>query len=385
MEDYNEIKAILKHRRDFKASDELRTRINATLDAHTSERSLSGWFFGLGASVVAAAILLLVFIPSGLSAKDILRQALTSLHEAGLIEMTVDIRTRPMENFRYINLDDGFVSHRIDISRTDSTMHWRIDKGGRTAVGNDTHIYNWIDNLKIGWRSEGDTPAELLGYLATLLSPESILDAELRQCLDDNESGYELTRNRDEIILTVRSRPKGNFMNPYMLNASIGESENIRQYVFETESNRLKSASVKVVHDGIATEVLKITSITYNASANGITALPSDIDFIDVTPPHMPGLAALNPTEAASIILKAFEKWDSPILDATIHSNLLQSVYRNDLQGAILLSVGRPFNSGNENTIFVPYTLRLADGSIKNHNLAMQKNQTGAWIVVGGL
>lgn len=385
MEDYNDIKAMLKPRRDFKASDELRIKISSTLDRHTSRRNFSGWFWGVGISTVAAAILILVFMPSGLSAKDVLRQALTSLHQAGQIEMTVDIRTRPMENFRYINLNDGFVNHRISISRSDSVMQWRIDKGERTATGNGSRIYNWIDDMKIGWLSEGDNPSDLLGYLATLLSPESILDAELRQTLNDNEAGYDMTRNSDEIILTIHSLPKGDFTNPYMLNASIMESENIRQYIFETESNRLKSASVKVVHNGIETEVLRITSINYNTSIDNITALPSDIRFIDVTTSPISGLTALNPTEAATVILKAFETWDTSILDAAIDSNILQSVYRNDLRGAILLSVGRSFNSGNENNTFVPYTLKLADGSIKSHNLVMQKNQIGAWIVVGGL
>jgi len=49
------------------------------------------------------------------------------------------------------------------------------------------------------------------------------------------------------------------------------------------------------------------------------------------------------------------------------------------------LSIGESFNSGNEGIIFVPYVLRLADGSEKRHNLALQKSSQGGWIVVGGL
>ena len=60
-------------------------------------------------------------------------------------------------------------------------------------------------------------------------------------------------------------------------------------------------------------------------------------------------------------------------------------MYELVLKGSVLLSVGKSFTSGNEGTTFVPYTLRLPNGTQKQHNLALQKSSQGGWIVVGGL
>lgn len=387
MEEYKDLTELLKPRRKFMASEELRARIDSTLISHAKKDSFLAWGWGIGISMAVAAMFVLILIPSGLSAKEILSEAIASLCNADRISMIVEVRTRPMENFKYINPEDDFVCHHIDIMRTETTMQWCIDKGGRTAIGNGSMTYNWIEELKIGWSSANDNNTEILGYLSTLLSPESILESELHGCLSAAQAEYNITRHNDEITLTVHASPSGDFSNPYMLNASISESENMRRYVFDSDTKHLKSASISVLHDNRETEVLRISSIFYNPSGTNINTmeLPADIEFIDVTSTPLSGFVVQDPTEAASLILKAFETWDKTVLDTTIQPNLLDSMYEEDLKGAILVSVGKSFVSGNENTTFVPYMLRLADGTEKRHNLAMQKNQYGYWIVIGGL
>ena len=386
MDEYKDIREMLKPRRDIMASERLRSRINATLDAHVKKNHLPVWGWSIGAACAAAAVMLLIFLPSGLSAREILTQAVTLLRENREIEMVVEVRTRPMENFKYIKLDEDFVRHQINVSSSgDSIMCWRIDKGGRTAIGDNSKIYNWIDELKIGWSSTGGDASEQLGYMATLLSPGTILEAELQHCIEVPESEYKVIRNKDEIILTVHMQPDGDFSNPYKLNGSIAESENIREYVFDAASKQLKSASVSVVNGRRSTQVLGISSISYGHADASLYALPDDIDFIDVASTRMAGLSVSNPTEAASVILKALEAWNTSILEATIHANILDAVYKDNLKGAVLVRVGESFISGNESNTYVPYTLKLADGSVKSHNLVMQKNRHGCWIVVGGL
>lgn len=95
---------------------------------------------GISISAVAA-ILLLVFMPTRISAKEVLSQAINALLKAEGIEMTVEVRTRPVENFRYIGLDDSFVTHRINVVNSDSLSRWRIDKGERVATGKGNDIY----------------------------------------------------------------------------------------------------------------------------------------------------------------------------------------------------------------------------------------------------
>ncbi len=385
MDDYNDIRELLKPRRDFAASDELRNRIDLTFGSSTQKKETPRKFWSLCAAFVTAASLLLILLPNGLSAKEILTDVINAMLNTESIRMTVEIRTRPMENFRYINLAEDFVAHDIAIVRADSTLYWRIDKGGRTASGNKEGIFNWIDQLKIGWRTNDSDPEELLGETAILLYPEKILESELRNCINNSDAQYDVVRKNGEIILTVHYKLQGDFSNPYMLNASIAESENIRHYVIDAATKRLKSASVSVVNGDKMTEVLKVTDIIYGKPNSDLSVLPSDVKFIDIPHNSLKGLVGLSPTEAASVFLNALESWNMSILDITADYNMLNTVYRPDLKGSVLVSVGESFSSGNEGLTFVPYTLRLANGTRKRHNLALKKNSQGGWIVVGGL
>lgn len=385
MDEYNDIKDLLKPRRDFAASDELRYRIGATLDSNTRKRRHLRWVWGLGTSCVAAAMLILILVPTGMSAKEILTATLSTLLNTGGIEMTVEVRTRPMENFRYINLSDDFVIHDISIAKSESNLSWRIDKGGRTATGDNDVIYNWIDQLNIGWRTVNAAPDEILGEMAILLTPEKILESELQNCLNHTDAGYKLQKKGDEITLTVHSRPRGNFSNHYMLNTSVAEPENIRRYVIDASTMHLKSASVSVINDKKETEVLKITKIVYRNPEANLTVLPSDIKFIDLSYNNLQGLTGLTATEAASAFLNALESWNVAILDNAVDANMKNGMYEKDLKGSVLVSVGKSFTSGNEGTTFVPYELRTHNGTYKRHNLALQKSSQGGWIVVGGL
>lgn len=149
MEDYNDIKYLLKPRRDFTASDELRKKINSTLDSYTTNKISFKLIWGISASCVVAASLILILLPSGVSAKQILTQTLNTFLTSEGVEMVVNVRTRPMENFRYINLNEDFVEHHMAATKSDSTLTWRVDKGDRTASGNNSISYNWIEQYNI--------------------------------------------------------------------------------------------------------------------------------------------------------------------------------------------------------------------------------------------
>lgn len=385
MEDYKDIKDMLKPRRDFAASQELRNRINTTLENHTRKSHSKKWIWGISASCVAAAVLILILLPSGVSAKEILAQTLNSLLKSEGVEMTVEVRTRPMENFRYINLKDGFVEHHISVVKSDSTLTWRVDKGDRTAAGNNNVSYNWISQYNIGWSSGEAGSEDMLGEMAILLTPEKILENELDNCVNNAESTYSVSKKDGDIILTVHSQPKGDFSNPYKLNASIEESENIRRYVIDSTTKHLKSASVSILNGNRETEVLRITKINYGKPKNNLMDLPGNVRFIEMSHTALQGILVPTATEAASAFLNALEAWNDSILGVSIDENMRLSVLEPGLKGAVLESIDKAFISGNEDTYFVPYELRLPDGTHKRHNLALQKTNKGGWIVVGGL
>ena len=384
MEDYNDIKYLLKPRRDFTASDELRKKINSTLDSYTTNKISFKLIWGISASCVVAASLILILLPSGVSAKQILTQTLNTFLTSEGVEMVVNVRTRPMENFRYINLNEDFVEHHMAATKYDSTLTWRVDKGDRTASGNNSISYNWIEQYNIGWSSEGDHREDMLGEMAILLTPEKIIEEELNYCVNSKEANYSVTQKDGDLILIVHSQPTGEFSNPYKLNSSIAESENYRRYVIDADTKHLKSASVSVVNGTRETEVLRITKIDYGKPLNNLMALPKNVRFISMSYSALPGLTVHSATEAASAFLNALESWNDSILNISIDENMKFTI-RADLKGAVLEYVGESFISGNEETSFVPYILRLPDGTRKSHNLALQRTNKGGWIVVGGL
>ena len=344
---------------------------------------LKNWVFGGISLSAVAAVLLLVLIPSGMSAKEILSQAIEAMRNYDSIEMVVDVRTRPVENFRYIGLDDEFVTHHIDIVASDSLLNWRIDKGERVALSNGKDIYTWIPSVKLGFHITDTENENVLGYMANLLTPRMILEAELHNCISNSDAEYTVRKSESDIVLTVHTVPKGNFENPYLLNSSILESENVRRYVIDVNTKELKSATVSVLSGGREIVVLKVMSISYNNNSNAFP-LPEDIKFVE-TENQPVGLKGLSAVEATSAILNAFSEWNVAILDKVMIHEVSDAAYREQFSGSRLISVGNPFTSGAGNSTFVPYTLKLRDGTMQRHNIALQKTDSGGWIVVGGL
>ena len=383
MEDYKEIRELLKPRRDIKASDELRRKVRTTLDKKRTNRMLKNWVFGGISLSAVAAVLLLVLIPSGMSAREILSQAIEAMRNYDSIEMVVDVRTRPVENFRYIGLDDEFVTHHIDIVASDSLLNWRIDKGERVALSNGKDIYTWIPSVKLGFHITDTENENVLGYMANLLTPSMILESELQNCISNSDAEYTVSKSESDIVLTVHTAPQGNFENPYLLNSSILESENVRRYVIDVNTKELKSATVSVLSGGREIVVLKVMSINYN-DKNNIFPLPDGIKFVETE--NLPvGLKGLSAVEAASAILNALSEWNVTILDKVMMHEVSEAAYREQFSGSRLISVGRPFTSGSGNSTFIPYTLKLRDGTVQRHNIALQKTDSGGWVVVGGL
>lgn len=384
MDNYKEIEELLKPRRDIKASDELRLKVIRAVDRNKKRKEVRKWIFGGISLSAVAAVLILLLIPSGLSAKEILAEAINALGGPEDIEMAVEVRTRPMENFVYIDVKEDFVTHHIFISGSDSLLRWRIDKGDRIATGNGTGIYTWMPALKLGWHLSERDHEKTLGYMATLLTPRKILETELDNCIGSKGDEYTVKRSGDDIILTVHAMPQGNFDNPYLLNTSIAESENIRRYIIDAESKRLKSATVSVISGSRELPVLKIISINYGRHKNDICRLDDGIRYVEME--NQPaGLKGLSAEEAATTILNAFTGWDEAILSKVMMKEVADVAYKGNFSGSRLISIGHSFTSGTGNSVFVPYVLELRDGTMQRHNIALQKTNSGGWIVVGGL
>lgn len=384
MDQYNDLLDQLRPRCEVRASDQLRTRLDNDMRLMrpvSARRHRRRLLIPLGAATIAAAaILAIILLPHPVTATRLLQDAITSLTPSRSIEMEVDVRTYPMENFSFIDLDAPFVTHRIDILSTDTLLRWRVDKGGRIAAGTGTDSHVWVPSLGIGWHV-ASCPSSSLDYLATLLTPDRILEAELSRALASEGDEYKVTRDGNTIRLSVRSQPRGNFSNPYMLNASISESENIRRYTFDAASGALLNASVSVVAGGRTVEVLRIRHLAANAPRRDLTALPADIKFIERM---TGGFAGLAPEDVTAALLGSFETWDEVVINRLIEPDV-STTYRERFAGARLMSVGTPFRSGDNDYTFVPYTLHMPDGSTLRHNITLAQQPDSSWLFVGGL
>lgn len=385
MDEYNDIKDMLKPRRDIRASENFRERVRKTLDNNRKPAAATPWILGGVSLGTVAAILIILLVPVGTSAREILKSALTTLAHTGNIAMTVEVRTLIRDNFSFISPEADFIPHDIRIIRSDSTTFWSVDKGGRAAEKNSEGVSMWIKEFNVGWHSD-DPDLDVLGYLGIFTRPEKILEAELQLALSENVSDYSMKKKDGRIYLTVHSRAEGDFTNPYMLNKSIAESENIRQYVIDEHNFRLLSATVSIIKDSREIEVLKISEINYNPENLSLLRIPSSIRFIaaDIVS-VIDGIPGLDARETAAAMFSAFYTWDTDILDKLINP-IVGNSYRSSYEGATLLSLGEPFMSGNnKDLIFVPYSVRLKDGSVKSMNLALIKTGSGGWVFSGGL
>ena len=79
MDNYKEIEELLKPRRDIKASDELRLKVIRAVDRNKRRKEVRKWIFGGISLSAVAAVLILLLIPFGLSAKEILAEAINAL------------------------------------------------------------------------------------------------------------------------------------------------------------------------------------------------------------------------------------------------------------------------------------------------------------------
>ncbi len=389
MEDYKDIQNLLKPRRDIKASAELRNRVLNSVDKKKHSAAMRrNWILGGISAGIAAAVLILVLIPTGASAMspgEVLKAALNALTGVDFFEMEVEVRTLKNDSFSYINPECDFIKHNISVANTDSVMNWQGDKGSRKAIHNNRGTYVWIDALKTGWFSE-NPEWNVLGYLSVFLRPTKTIETELYQCTNDPTAEYDIYKDEDRIYLTIHSLPKGDFANPYMLNTSIDESECYRRYVIDAHTNKMISASISIEIDGREVEMIRLNNIIYGSKNEDVDKLPSDIEFINIdTASGSEGLAGVNAKEAASLILNSFKSWNGNILGKVFDQSLL-NVYRRAYKGAELIDIGKPFKSGKEkNVTFVPYTLKFSNGQIKRYNLALYMTPSNGWVVVGGL
>jgi hypothetical protein len=160
-------------------------------------------------------------------------------------------------------------------------------------------------------------------------------------------------------------------------------------YKFDAVAKRLEGLQV-IVHAGDHdVTVLELTKVLYNEAFPPdlfSLQLPPDVNwFVEPATLKLPPPQIDGPKEAASYFFEALarEDWDAVLQVYPL--NRVDDEVKQTYGGVEVVSIGEPFRSGLYRGFFVPYEVRLPDGSIKRWKLAVRNDNPAArWLVDGG-
>jgi hypothetical protein len=115
-------------------------------------------------------------------------------------------------------------------------------------------------------------------------------------------------------------------------------------------------------------------------------ALPANVNWIDPGKPQASGggYTAASPEAAARAFFEAFGREDWAVV-AKFWPLPLDDRFKQFLGGMEVVNLGQSFASAAGPAKFVPYEIRMKNGAIRKHNLALKQYQGGGWFVDGGL
>ncbi len=391
---------------EVKPSADMRSRILAAADQQAVQqkarpRRLRYWLGAAAsaAAVVAIAITLTLNSPA-YAARKYFSLALVVMQQAKTMIMTGKLRTEADEPIDYINPQADFVPATIKVIY-DEPMLFSIEKEGGRAVlykgadGTGDYVYQWanFNNSLTGWKSQH--AGFVNDELESILNPRLLLEAEYRIAESNKGTNYEIIEVGEMVVVRVSTTAQGDYSeSDYMLNTSLAEANTLREYTFDKGTGLLQKLRIVIMIDGKPVSILESESIDYNVplTANDLydKAIFDSITFNDmaVKVEASSPLIGIEADEAAEIILKAMQTWDSEILNTAMFyfKGDLMKVVEERYKGVEVRSIGKAQSSGLYPGKFVKCKVIMPDGSKETLRLALRNdNRQGVWLVDGGL
>ena len=114
--------------------------------------------------------------------------------------------------------------------------------------------------------------------------------------------------------------------------------------------------------------------------------LPANVNWmVGADEKKAPSVTLDGPRAAASFFFDALarEDWDAAL--EVSYGTRVSDVVKRVYGGMQVISLGEPFKSGLYPGYFVPYEIRLKNGYVKKHNLAVRNdNKAHRWMMDGG-
>jgi hypothetical protein len=307
------------------------------------------------------------------------------------------MRTLPRDNFAYISLEHDFVPIEM-WKRTGDTdlIQWRIDKPGRLVLmdGESTVLFIRPVYAHKSGPSPNHYPYDSY-WCGHILDVNKLLESELSKARQNENSELFITAEKeidgsDVLIIDVTVPAKVN-KDDYLRNAFVPNSDHRRVYCFDANTHLLKSFEIYVITDDGEVKIFETTSIEYNPPIDdSIFTLELSNDVVWYKEPEiLPDnkiYENMTPKEAATTFFTACaqENWDEYL---KFHSQSHVPQRTKDFLGGIeVISLGEPFQSDGYSGWFVPYEIKLRNGQVRKHNLALRNdNPANRWQVDGGI
>lgn len=347
------------------------------------------------AAIVATIMLIIPFINKNGSSNNTANAAVSvfesSINAYDLIknmEIKFSVRSDPKDNFALIGKKYEMVEHTI-IKSFDKPEKWLVEKSGRTVLFDGQHQYLWVPETKQAIK--GNANANFIEWFKILLEPSTILWKEKENAKMDGTK-ISMSESGGKIFVTATSKAQGNFLNDYLKNKSIQQSDNRREYVFDNKTKLLKGLKIYLLEDKTETLILNIENINYDVtidpSAFAIT-LPNDVQWQELNyNVSNENLSNIDSKRAAELVFDALAKKDFDTNKElwTQYNFFSRKMIESRYGGLQVIKIGEPFKSGNYPGEFIPYKVKLSNGSTKSHKLALRNdNPSKVWIVDGGL
>jgi outer membrane lipoprotein-sorting protein len=356
--------------------------------------------FAVAAAIIIAAVLTIntfhkpIPIISTASAAQLLTEAAKAVEDVRSIHIRARMRTLAHDNFASIGLDYDFVPIEMWKKMDDAgILRWRIEKPERVVVtdGNSTTML-----IRTNYAVGGEHPYPI-GCFDTwcghLLNVDGLIDNALKTTMnqvDDQLCMYsEMVKDGTELVLEIESTAEGDYTNDYLKNKFISDSDHKTVYRFDAETKLLKGFEIYVHTDKEDVLVFEVTDIEYNPEIDNALftlKLPKDVVWHEEPKDLGDKYQQMGPKEVAEVFFKACseENWDEFLKFWPM--SVVDEGLKRHLGGLEVISLGEPFKSGKYPGWFIPYEIRLKNGTIRKHNLAVRNdNPARRYIFDGGI
>lgn len=353
------------------------------------------WGLGLGASA-AVAVAFLAFLVSTPKAQgkaaEVMSRGARALARLTSVHLRGQIRTYPQDNFASINPDGQFYSIEL-WKQFEPELKWRIEKPQRVVVmdGHSTVMLIRTGNIgvRVPQRANSAFDTEWLHRIA------SLSDTIANELKNATAKGWKLGLAEEtgpdgklKSIVTVQAN-SGLLEDDYRKNKSFANADTRRVYRFDAQSELLESVQIYLASPSGEVPVFELTQIDYNEPIDPKVwqlELPADVSWFQ-EPQKLPDnekYASMTAEQAARAFFEACGRNDW--VEAGKFWSPVNQQLKDYLGGLQLLSLGDSFTSKAYPGRFVPYEVKLSDGTVKKFNLAIRNdNPTGRWQVDGGI